>query len=61
MSQKSVTLESNVSTGEPVVGSNIRARGRGTGRRGRGGRMIVGRRRLHSDDTSAHSSRSSEP
>ena len=35
MSQKPVTLESNVSTGEPVVGFNIRARGRGTGERGK--------------------------
>ena len=61
MSQNPVTLESNVSTGKPVVGFNIRARGRGTGRGGRGGRVIAGRRTLHSNDTSAHSSKSSEP
>ena len=61
MSQKSVPLESNLPNGEPVLGFNIHARGMGMGRRGRGGRVIVGRRRLHSNDTSAHSSRSSEP
>ena len=62
MSQKSVPVESNLPNGEPVLGFNIHARGMGMGRRGRGCRVIVGRRRLHSNDTSsAHSSRSSEP
>ena len=42
MSQKSVPVESNLPNGEPVLGFNIHARGMGMGRRGRGGRVIVG-------------------